>query len=263
MANAAKPLDAQQRALIEIIRAAHRNLAIARRTKVSETNRRIAESKIELTRMIDEGAARIRVEMDAELEKHATALDESLIVAYNNNVPIRRIAIDAFGSRYDGTVTALITALRNDGRLGVRVGHQGSKDGATEVVTSTTFPSLLEVEEPLNSALEVQDPKFVPLLEMLELVPAGEDGNDGISVHAVELHLDYRDSWFKKIAKNPRAGTEYLSATFCTLYLHPATGELVAYESKETGDTIWDHPVARWVKSHPEEARKGYDAAVA
>jgi len=37
---------------------------------------------------------------------------------------------------------------------------------------------------------------------------------------------------------------------------------LTAFESKETGETIWDHPVARWVKDHPEEARAGFDRAL-
>ena len=37
-----------------------------------------------------------------------------------------------------------------------------------------------------------------------------------------------------------------------------------ARESEEVAyPEIWDHPVARWVRDHQDEARAGYDAAIA
>lgn len=70
--------------------------------------------------------------------------------------------------------------------------------------------------------------------------------------------MDARDPYFASIAKNARRGTPYRHATTATLYQHPATGELTVHESKETGETLWDHPVARWVKDNYRDALREF-----
>jgi hypothetical protein len=263
MSNSPKPLDSQQQSLINIIKSAHTNLAVARKTKVSETDRRIAESRIRFERAQEQAEARIRVEMDAEVAAHGAALDDALIVAYNHGVPMRRIALDGFGSRYDGAVNALIRELRKDGRVGNRVGYQRNTTEELDTAATTAFPSVININGILAEATTVNHAAFYKADELLELVAPDQNGNDGISVEAVYFEMDARDSWFKEIEKDARVGTQHKHATSCTLYLHPATGELTALESRELGDTIWDHPVARWVKQHPAEARAGFDSALA
>lgn len=259
-----QPLDVHQQELINIVRVAHANLAIARKTKVSEMRRRMNEARsrleTELERAIEAEEIRIRVALDSEVAHHEAALDDALIAAYEHNIPIRRIALDGFGNRYDGGVQQLLRALREDGRLGNRVNYQRNTSEVNAAM-ETAFPQVLDVQAILAESTTLQPPLFAPIDKPLVLVEPDENGLNGVVVNAVKLTMDSRDPWFQSIEKNARANTRYRRATSCTLYLNPATNTLTALESKETGETLWDHPVARWVKDHPEAALEGYMAA--
>lgn len=256
-----KPLEPHQQELVNIVKAAHQTLAIARKTRASELARRIAAEKIRLDREFEEGQIRIKARLDKELVTHETNLDEALIAAYNNGVPIRRIAFDGFGNRYDGGVQQLLVKLRADGRIGSREGFQ--RNTRDELDPTVAFPEPIDVHSILAENTRIDAPTFTLNDEPLVLVEPDENGRDGVSVQAVTLKMDPRDPWFSQIAKSARAGTPYRYDTTCTLYLHPATGALLTFESKETGDVTWDHPVARWVKVHPETALAGFNAALA
>jgi len=250
------PLDPHQQELVNIVSAAHQNLALARQTRSNELARRLAENRIRLQRELEESETRIRLNLDREVAFHESALDDALVAAYNSSVPIRRIALEGFGNRYDGGVQQLMGKLREEGRIGTRVGYQRNTTPAEEIHAKAIFPKALDVQNILTeSVLIVPAPAYTKLPDEFELVP-------GINVTAVLIEMDSRDPWFRNIAKNAREGTQYKNATEATLYIHPSTGMLTAFESKETGETIWDHPVARWVKDHPEEARAGFDRAL-
>jgi hypothetical protein len=259
MANVQKPLDINQQKLINIVKTAHKNLAVARKMKVSETERRISEFKIKMTRALEESEAVIRHDLEAELQAHASALDEALIAAYDGGVAVRRIALDGFGNRYDGAVHVMLTDLRKDGRVGSR-GHDATSDPSA--ISESYFPKPIDIDSILSEATTVEPPKFDLLVEPLELIPADKDGNDGMFTTAVRLTLDSRDLWFRSIAGRARPGTRYMDATYCTLYVHPFSDNLIVAESEETGVELWDHPIARWAKEYPEAARKGFDAAI-
>lgn len=252
--------DTHQQELIDILRTAHRTLAVARKTKGVELDRRIAEEKLRLEGMLQQAEARIKLELDAEVVAHEMNLDDALIAAYNANIPVRTIAGDGFGNRYDGGVQQLLVKLRADGRVGSRKGWSPSE----EPIGNAEFPSSTGVADMLLATEEVAAPTFSLRYDPVVLVEESAEGaGDQVTAPAVVLELDPRDGWFGIIAKNARKGTPYLSATSCTLYEHPATGEITAFESKETGEETWDHPVARWAKVHPEQTRAGFDAAIA
>lgn len=286
MANKPKPLDIHQQELINIVKLAHENLALARKTRAAELERRIGEGVLQIelstTRAIqainddaettirtlkqraitstEKQTHRFRMEMDASLAAHESALDEALIAAYNGSVPVRRIALDGFGNRYDGGVQQLLAKLRADNRIGTRVGHQRNTSEPADV-TVVEFPKPLDMDAILEERTALEAPKFTRT-KPIELVAPDENGIDGVVADAVRLDFDSRDPWFLSIRANARPGTEHLRATFCTLYLHPFSGELVAFESQELGVTLWDHPVARWAKEHPDEALAGFSAAL-
>src|SRR5690606_35699317 len=125
---------------------AHKTLALAPKTRVAEIARRTAAEKErvdanlrngiqrieqeaaaaklrlqqETQRSVTESVESVRIDVDREVAVHESNLDEALIAAYNDGVPIRRIALEGFGNRYDGGVQQLLTKLRNDGRIGHR-----------------------------------------------------------------------------------------------------------------------------------------------
>lgn len=254
-----KPLDAQQQDLIEILKTAHRTLAIARKTRASEVNRRVAEAKRRIEGELDRATARIKIEVDAELAFHEIALDEALIATYDAEISVRKIAAEGFGNRYDGGVQQLLVKLRADDRVGSRKGWRNEQEG---LISTARFPGPVDVASLVSESDVVAEPTFAVRSEPLVLVPASND-NDEISVTAVILEFDPRDPWFASIAENARVGSPYLRATFCTLYVHPATGNLVAFESRETGEETYDHPIARYVKIYEKEVRVGFDRAIA
>ena len=279
------PLDLNQQELINIIRSAHQALAVARKLKVSETARRTDahqrnvnlktqdelaairaayEMQVHMVRQaqqktLEEGVERVRQDLEAEIVIHETNLDNALIAGYNSSIPIRRIALDGFRNRYDGGVQQLLTKLRNDGRIGNREDYQRN---SSVYSSETNFPEAVDMESILNQALTVGHPTFTLLPVELVLVEPDENGQNGMSVAAVRLDMDLRDPWFREFDANARPGTKYAKATFCTLYEHPATGMIQAHESREEGQTFWDHPVARWAVVNHEQAQAGFLAAL-
>ena len=251
MANKVKPLDTHQQRLVNIIVQAHKNLALARKAKVSETERRIDEARIRHARLLEQAELAVRYDVEKEIEQHAAALEESVIAAYEAEVPIRRIALDGFGNRHDGAVHAMLRELRKDGR----VGNRGSE------TTAVSFPPAIDFNEAINAVNEIQEPKFELMADPLVLVPA-TNPEDEVTVQAVKLTMDARDPFFREIAADARPNTPFKDAVTCTLYLHPFSGELTTHESKETGEMIWDHPIARWVKKNRDEALSGFKSAI-
>lgn len=253
MANIQQPLTSDQQELIDLLRLAHQNLAIARKTKNAEALRRKAALTAEAERALQSALLKVEYDLDIEITRHEQALDDALVASYNAHIPVRRIAVDGFGNRYDGAVHQLLTKLRADGRVGSRDKWQGE-----DAPMDTVFPEPVDMKEMLKLPLTVQEPQFTSN-GYYELVPESAPGaGDGMSVDAVLLTMDSRDSWFKSIAGNARAGTPWRNSTTATLYLHPHSGELTVVESAEEGETIWDHPVARWVKEHRQEALDGF-----
>jgi hypothetical protein len=251
-----KPLTRHQQELVNVVKATHQNLIVARKVKTQEIDRRLTEARIQAERDWAKIEATIRLDVDAEIAAFEAAEDEAIIAAYENGVPVRRIALDGFGNRLDGAVHAKLRDLRKDGRVGNVEGYQRRDDEAERVVA---FPQPVDVDSVLAERTTLNEPTFTLNPEPLILVDPAPDGSDpGITVPAVTLELDERDPWFASIQGRARRGTPYAQATTVTLYLHPATGELTTHESKETGDLIWDHPVARWVKDHQEDALAGY-----
>lgn len=262
-----QPLSLHQQELINVVKAAHGNLAVARKVKTREIERRYDEARIEIERQLDELRMRILLQVEEEIVEHERALDASLIAAYSEGIPIKRIAQDGFGNRYPGAVQALLTKLRADGQVGSSEGYQRNTTDELDTETVVSFPKPIDVDGVLSEATTIDEPYFEMLRGTngvyLNLVPESAPGaGDGVQVPAVVLTMDARDPYFKSIEKNARPGTPFRYATVATLYLHPATGELLVHESKEEGEILWDHPVARWVKTHPEEARAGFDAAL-
>lgn len=255
-----QPLDPHQQELVNAVTAAHRTLALARKMKSVELTRRLAESKIELQRQADEAAFQIRMDLEAEISAHASNQDEAIIAAYNSGVPIRRIAVDGFGNQYDGTVTQLIVKLRADGRIGSRENYQHDSDGDR---TTVSFPEEVDVQSIIEGAALVE-PTFTLNDEEL-VVSEGIDGDERfprITVPAVTLTMDRSDPYFKSIAKNEIAtGSKFRDATTVTLY-KDFVGNLITHESREPNRYYWEHPVARWVKDHPDAALEGFNAAI-
>ena len=254
-------LTDHQTTLLNILRAARKNSDTARRIREREISRRLAEAKLEAQRQWDRIENDIRVEVNDEVTRHAAAVDEALIAAYNAGVPVRRIALDGFGNRHDGNVHVMLKALRADGRVGNAVGFQINADG--EDHRTVEFPQAAVIEEMLEEHTTIKEPEITLLDSGLVLVPESAPGaGDGITVAAATLTLDSRDPYFHSIRDNARKGTLHRQATTATIYIHPGTGKLVAHESAENGDLIWDHPVARFVKDHNEQVRAEFEAVL-
>lgn len=277
MPAAPKPLDVHQQELVNIVKLAHQTLANARETRRAELIRRIKVNDLEAQQTLDQrldaitrsyekeklecrlmaekakdsGAFRIKMELDAELVTHESTLDDTLIAAYEAGIPIRQIALEGFGNRYPGAVQQLIGKLREEGLVGSRSGYHGE-----EPDTQVSFPKALDVAGILNKATTVSPITFTKLEEPHILHP------DYPAVQVVTIEIDSRDPWFKQIANEARQGTPFRHATSATLYIHPATGIPRTVESPEDGLNFWDHPVSRWVKNHPEEAKAGFLAAL-
>ena len=250
MPQAPTPLTLEQQRLVNLVRVAHDNLILARRLKVQERTRRVAIARADFERV----CAQIELDIENEIVQHEVAEDAAIIAAYNNGVPVLRIGTDGFGNRLPGAAQRKVAELREAGLLGNKVDYQAGQE-------RVEFPKAVDVEATLTEALTVEPPKFEANDLPLVLLPA-TDTEPGVSVPSVKITMDPRDPWFKQIEQNARPGTEYRHATTATIYLAPHDGSLVTYESKEAGDTYWDHPVARWVKDHPTEALEGYETAI-
>lgn len=262
-----RPLTDHQQEMLNLVKAAHRTHAVARRVKASEIARRLSEARIKVQREWDEIEAGIRLDVADEIAVHDSNLDEALIAAYDAGVPVRRIALDGFGNRVDGAVHARLAALRADGRVGNAEDYNVINPATGEIddtIRTTVLPEQIDVAAVLAEKYTISEPELTLLPDPLVLLEESAPGaGDGISVQAVRITMDERDPYFNTIAGNARKGSPHKNATTATLYLHPATGELTTHESKEAGELIWDHPVCRFVKDHPSEVREEFDRVIA
>jgi len=245
-------LTTEQQELIGIVRAAHDNVILARQTRSAEIKRRVDAEKLRVKQHLERYEERVRNDLDHELTQHMAAQDEALIAAYNAGIPIRQISLNGFGNQHDAAVHQFLSDLREDGRIGVRTDYQSPDPDKGAVIG---FPQPVDVDSLLTETMAIQPPRFT-----LNEQPLGQPGAE--DAPAVTLTMDERDPYFARIAKNMRPGTKNATARTATLYLHPATGNLMVLESREPGDVLWDHPVARWVKDHDDLALVGYQAAL-
>lgn len=267
MTRAIKKLDSHQQETLALVKAAHITLISARKIRTSEVARRVADLRFpiqqeiaKLQRELELAEATASAEVDFEIAEHEAAEDEALIAAYNAGVPIRRIALEGFGNRHDNPVYLRLRALRAEGRVGNVTNRQGEGE---ERESGAEFPKAINVKDLVAKSNEVQKPEYTALPDLLTLLPESEPGaGDGVSVPTVLLRMDSRDPYFVTIAENMRPGSPHRDATTATLYKHPGTGKIVAHESPEAGELLWDHPVARYVLDHPNEVRAGFDAAL-
>lgn len=284
-----QPLDPHQQELVSIVKAAHQNLALARKFKSQELARRLAAHKLGVDQAaerkradlkakyeadlaatghaqlsaLETGSERIRLDLDGEVVTHESALDEALMGAYSGGVPIMRIAVDGFGNRYPGAVQQLINKLRAEGLVGSSVGYQRNSTPAEETDARVEFPKPINVESLLNEASTISEPVFSALDGPLILWESRTDSSENIETTGVLLTMDDRDPYFKSIAKSMRVGLNPQIAAARTAHLYvDGAGKLSAQESNEVADTYWDHPVARWVKDHPAEALAGFNRAL-
>lgn len=251
-----RPLAPHEQELVGIVKAAHMNLLTARKLRVTETERRIAEARLKHERAWSAIEAQIRLDIDYEITQHEAADDEALIAAYQAGIPVRRIALDGFGNRLDGAVHAKLRELRADGRIGNITAHHHGAGAPTEseLEPVVAFPQPVEVEALLAETAEVREPIYDLLGKPLTLVePSAPGADDAVTVPAVKITLDERDPYLQTIAGHMRKGTQYEGSYQATFYIHPATGEVTCWESKETGETLWDHAVARYAKDHKDE----------
>ena len=165
MSNTARPRTEHEQKLINIVKAAHQNLAVARKTKAQEYQRRIAllhaELEADMLRKTEEGMARLKLELDSEVVAHEASLDDALIAAYEAGIPVLQIARDGFGNRYPGGVQQLLVKLRNDGLIGSSTGYQrNTSDDVTPVVA---FPEAIDVTATINEALTINDPAYIEI----------------------------------------------------------------------------------------------------
>lgn len=259
-------LSQAQQDLINVVKATHQTLAVARKTRSQELSRRLAAEKLRIRQeaeaALEAAEVTVKMQIDVEIANHASAQDEALIAAYNAGVSIRKIALDGFGNQYDGTVHQLLAKLRDDGRVGSREGYKAADND--EIMPAPIFPTPVDVEAVLTETTTVREPVFTRKPEPLVLVPAGRNGEAPVLYDdAVIITLDPRDPWYTQVAPKMRPGSSHGKATTATLYLRPFDGALAAHESAETSDQYIDHPVARWVKDHPEQALAGFNAALA
>lgn len=259
MANA-KPLDPHQRELVNIVKAAHRTLGLARSTKQAEQERRLQEAKFKAARDWEKIEFAIRDDMDREITAHASNLDEALIAAYNAGIPMLQIAREGFGLQFAGTVQQKIVKLRNDGRVGNRVGYHPNEPN-TEVV----FPEPVDVTAVLAEATEIEPPVFKRWStedEPYVIIPATATEDAITTTNAVMVTMDARDPYFRTI-QDQASFSANRDPRPVILYLNPYNAdELVAAEYSLDPTQRWMNPVAFWLAEHPAEARMGFDAAI-
>lgn len=255
-----KPLDAYQRELVNLVKAAHTTVDVARRTSSTELSRRIRENRIRIEREHDESETQIKIDMDAEMVLHQSNLDEALIAAYEANVPIRQIALDGFGNQYTGGAQQRISKLRDDGRIGSKTGYQRNT-GDSEPASS--YPKPVDVASILAEATTMQAPTF-KLMEQELVVIAATPTEEAITVSSyARLTMDERDPWFRSILGDAAPGAT-LGATTATLFWNPYNAtEMRVLGSTEKIGKKWHDPVAYWVALHPVEAFIGFKSAFA
>lgn len=235
-----KPLEPRQQNALSAVREARLSLEAARRNKSLEVERRMADVK-----------ARITVEVGDQITALERALDELMLEAVDQGVPIRRIATEAFSARYDGSVRRMIHLALAD-RRGEEIDPEEKPVSGNSLIPAAH--EIIHADEP-----PVGGPRFT--LDEVEHV-LYEDEQERITVVTVKVELDPLDSWIGRIREFGRKGSETLNATVCTIYKNPGDGKMLALESKEPGETFYDHLAARWVKDHQTQARFGYERAI-
>jgi len=220
-------LNTEQELLLDATSAAYATARIAKNIANVEIKRRLAEAN-----------AQIQIDVEREIAQHEAELDEAIIAAIEGGVPALQIAIRAFGAKSPMGVYKRVWALRDDGRLNPSLVINNIPIRPAD----TAMPESPEVAKMIS----VQPPSFTPEEVPYEVAP-------GIRVSTVRLQLDARDPWFRDVADRLRPGTPFKRADHCILYRHPNTDEILAIESREVGDTMVDHPVARWALEHPDE----------
>lgn len=259
---APKPLTPAQASALVAIREARVLRDVARRNRSLEIERRLADVK-----------ARIAIEVDDQITALERSLNEAMVAAVEQGVSIRRIAFDAMGATYDGSVRRIIHEAMADARRGsldeaeaeYRSRFGGEGDGASQFepdappVSGNSF-----IPEPIWAQADgLQPPVGGPRFTLVD--PEHilfDDGSERITVPTVAVEIDPLDPWILEVRENGRKGSEFLNATTCTIYRNPGTGKMVALESREDGASFYDHLAARWVKDHQEQASAGYDEAI-
>lgn len=144
--------------------------------------------------------------------------------------------------------------------MGNRHGHQRNTTdgGATEVA----FPKPIDVESVLAEAMETEPPVFTAIGRHV-LFEATERSEEMAVDNAVLVTMDPRDPYFSAIQDQASFSADR-KATEVILYENPYRPE----ELRAPGLNLdpkerWMNPVAFWVAEHPQEARAGFDAAVA
>lgn len=240
-----KPLTPGQQVALSNVRTARISHEVAKRTRRAEIDRRMADVE-----------ARIAIEVDARITALDVELDEALLAAVDAGVSIRRIAHEAMNASHDGSVRRMIHEALEDRRneeLDEHAGKVVSGNPQAQEIAALDLERSRE-EHPIGA------PRFT--LDKAEYV-LYEDSTDRITAPTARLELDPFDPWIASVRENGRKGSEFLSATECTIYRNPGDGKIVALESKEVGSTFYDHLAARWVKDHQAEAAAGYDAVLA
>lgn len=241
-----RPATAAMDEAIAFVREARIRLAIAKKVRTSEIATRTEALK-----------AKVAIEVDAEIAKHEEALNVALLNAYELDASVRRISMEAFDSAFDAPVRRIFESLRQDGRWTPR----GRLSGRGVEMTDDEFkmPEPMELEE-ISRNTAIQPPKFT-FLEAGRLLGAFDDGE--IRADIVELELDPRSSFLREVIGSLRPGTPFATATKTTLMRHAATGKIISLDSNEVGESMVDHPVARWAILNPETVAQHFDTVVA
>lgn len=251
MANAI-PLDAHQTELLNLVKVSHANLLLARQVRAAEAGRRRKVAKIEVERILESKLAQIDVDLENEMAAHASAEDEALIAAFEAGIPQRRIALDGFGNQYDGAVVQKLVKLREDGRIGNKIGYQRN-NRAPEDSAQVVFPEPFDIDTELAEAQQIPD---------IDFQYAGiYEAADGSEVDSVNVIIDKRDPWIRAAHQFKAFGAT--DSLVVTIFLNPYRDELVAVDETLDPDKKWNNVAAYWVAKHPTEARTAYNAAIA
>ena len=78
---------------------------------------------------------------------------------------------------------------------------------------------------------------------------------DTYPLYRVTMSGDDWDQWFSQNKHRARVGGRMVDDTVANVYW--AHGQWQATESDERGETVFDHPVARWVKENQDAVASG------
>lgn len=246
-----RPLEPAQQVILAKVRDARVALDAARRNRKTEIDRRINLVLSSIT-----------ADVDDEINALDLTLDNLMIQAVESGVSIRKIATLAMGATHDGSVRRMIHEAMADRRREEQDEERVERGGSPLAVLAGEMA-------PVSGNSTIADPDDLPVtggtrftLDQVEHV-LYEDANERIVVATVVVDLDPLDPWISTMRDLGRKGSENLTTTTCTIYRNPGDGKMIALESREPGDTFYDHLAARWVKDHQDDASRGYDQAIA